>query len=371
MYLKKTIIIGATLSTALLISGCELIPQDVHQQELAVQRSKYEQKIQELENQHAQIQTAPASTPAPAPRQPQSIVENQLFPPNAQPGHCYSRVLTPSVYKTKTDSVLFKPESATIDIIPAQYEAGTERLLVKEASTKIIAIPATYKTVTERVMVKPAHSHLKKIPATYKTVFERVIDKPAHTAWKRGAGFQSSALETRIDNGTGEIMCLVEIPATYKEIAKKIIATPATVTETKHEAEYKTITKRVIATPATTKTVVIPAEYKTVNIERLVSPEKEVRTAVPAVYKNVTSSIKIKDEELQWAEVLCEDNMTRQTVSELQELLKKAGIYRGPIDGAYGPLTEHATNTYAKRNNLPTGSRLISLETAKHIGLKI
>jgi hypothetical protein len=220
-------------------------------------------------------------------------------------------------------------------------------------------------------MIKPAHVHLKTVPAVYETVTERVVDKPAHTAWKRGAGFQSSALETRIDNGTGEIMCLVEVPATYKTISKTVLKTAERTLEEKHDAEYKTVTKRVIATAATTKTVVIPAEYKTVAVKRLVTAEKVIRKPVAAVYKNVTSSQKVNDEELKWAEVLCEDNMTTATVSELQKLLEKAGTYNGPIDGVYGPLTERAANSYAKRNELPTGSRLISLETAKHIGLSI
>ena len=37
----------------------------------------------------------------------------------------------------------------------------------------------------------------------------------------------------------------------------------------------------------------------------------------------------------------------------------------------YEIITERAANSYAKRNELPTGSRLISLETVKHIGLAI
>ncbi|WP_413700988.1 peptidoglycan-binding domain-containing protein [Psychromonas sp. KJ10-10] len=90
-----------------------------------------------------------------------------------------------------------------------------------------------------------------------------------------------------------------------------------------------------------------------------------------AVYKDVTSSEKVTDEKLKWAEVLCEDNMTTETIVEFQQRLTKAGVYNGPIDGIYGPLTERATNAYAKSKNLPTGSRLISLETAKHIGLDI
>lgn len=365
MYAKKTLLTTAILSAIIVMSGCETIPVEQHEQELSSQKSQYEQQIQQLQAQKNAAESAVNSSPV------KTDVSNQLFPPNAQPGHCYSRVLTPATYKTVTDQVVFKPASEIVTISPATYTDATEKLLIKEESTKIVVVPATYKTVTEQVMVRPAHTHLKTVPAVYETVTERVLDKPAHTAWKRGAGFQSSALETRIDNGTGEIMCLVEVPATYKTISKKVLKTAERTIEEKHDAEYKTVSKRVINTPATTKTIVIPAEYKTVAVKRLVSAEKVVRTPVAAVYKDVTSSQKVSDEELKWAEVLCEDNMTTATVSDLQKLLKKAGTYNGPIDGRYGPLTERAANSYAKRNNLPTGSRLISLETAKHIGLSI
>jgi hypothetical protein len=364
MYVKKSLLTTAILGAVFALSGCETIPVDQHQQELTSQKNQYEQQIQKLQSQQSQTVVA-------SPVSSNTDVSDQLFPPNAQLGHCYSRVLTPATFKTITDKTLVKPQSETVAIIPAVYKDATEKLLVKEESTQIIAVPAVYKTITEQVMVRPAHVHLKTMPAVYETVTEKVIDQPAHTAWKRGAGFQSSSLETRIDNGTGEIMCLVEVPATYKTITKTVLKTPERTVEEKHDPEYKTVSKRVIATAATTKTVVIPAEYKTVSVQRLVTAEAVKRTPVAAVYKDVTSSEKVTDEKLKWAEVLCEDNMTAETVTEFQQRLTKAGVYNGPIDGIYGPLTERAANAYAKSNNLPTGSRLISLDTAKHIGLSI
>ncbi|WP_413700990.1 hypothetical protein ACLKMH_04210 [Psychromonas sp. KJ10-10] len=46
-----------------------------------------------------------------------NVTEDQLFPPNAQLGHCYSRVLTPATFKTVTDRTLVKPESEKIEIV--------------------------------------------------------------------------------------------------------------------------------------------------------------------------------------------------------------------------------------------------------------
>ena len=193
MYTKKTLLTTAILSAVIVMSGCETIPVEQHEQELSSQKSQYEQQIQQLQAQKNAAESAVNSSPV------KTDVSNQLFPPNAQPGHCYSRVLTPATYKTVTDQVVFKPASEIVTISPATYTDTTEKLLIKEESTKIVVVPATYKTVTEQVMVRPAHTHLKTVPAVYETVTERVLDKPAHTAWKRGAGFQSSALETRIE----------------------------------------------------------------------------------------------------------------------------------------------------------------------------
>ena len=84
-----------------------------------------------------------------------------------------------------------------MSVVPAQYEIVEERVLVKEASTKLVNIPAEY-GVEE----------------------ERIIDKPAHTIWKKGTGPIQ-----RIDEATGEIMCLVEVPATYKTVKRCLLYT--------------------------------------------------------------------------------------------------------------------------------------------------
>jgi len=287
MKIKNSSLVAlTTLGAVFLTTACSSIPKTAHQQALSTQEQQFQQ---ELVDQRAASSGSARSEVVAA-------VNTELFPPNAKPGQCWSRVLTPARFVTNTERVLVKPESEDISILPAKYAPATERILVKEASTKIVPVAPTYKTVTERVMVRPAHTHLKTIPAKYETISNRVLDKAAHTVWKRGAGFQSSALETRIDNGTGEIMCLVEVPATYKTVTKTILKTPETVVEEQHDAEYETITRRVLDKPATTKTVVVPAEYKVVNVQRLVTPEKEVRKAIPAVYKNVTSSEKVSDE---------------------------------------------------------------------------
>jgi hypothetical protein len=123
--------------------------------------------------------------------------------------------------------------------------------------------------------VKDATSRLVEVPAVYGWETEQIIDKPAHTTWKKGTGPIQ-----RIDDTTGEIMCLVEIPATYK-----------------------TVKKRVLKAAATTKRVDIPAVYKTVKVRELVAGPGETRTEVPEKYKTVSVEELVADASFVWHEV--------------------------------------------------------------------
>ncbi|MFK7794854.1 MAG: peptidoglycan-binding protein [Gammaproteobacteria bacterium] len=159
--------------------------------------------------------------------------------------------------------------------IPAQYETVSEQVLVEEAYDQVSVSDAKYNWIEKEVLVREASTKLETVPAKYETITEQLIDKPAHTVWKKGTGPIQ-----RIDEATGEIMCLVEVPATYK-----------------------TISKRVLKSAATTRTVNIPAEYKTVKVRELVSGPEEIRNQVPAKYKSLSSQRKIADKSFVWHEI--------------------------------------------------------------------
>lgn len=159
--------------------------------------------------------------------------------------------------------------------IDAIYETVKEPILVKEASEKIISVPATYRTVEKKVMVKEASTRLVSVPAQYDTISEKIVDKPAHQIWKKGEG----AIQ-KIDESTGEIMCLVDVPTTYK-----------------------TIKKQVLRTPASTKTIDIPAEYKTVSVKELVSEATEKRIKIPAEYASLDKKKLVSGHRYVWHEI--------------------------------------------------------------------
>ncbi len=324
----------------------------------------------------------------------------------ARPGMCFHEHFTPAQYQTVSEQVLLEAETETVQVVPAQYQMVEKQVLVKEASSKLVTYPAEYNFVEEQV-----------------------IDKPAHTIWKKGTGPIQ-----KIDEATGEIMCLVEVPATYKTIRKRVLSTPARtetieipaeyktvsvremvapasesrtpvpavygsvekqvvasegsfvwheVSNTEHPAatrtgnqicltespaQYKTVTRKVVETPAQTREIAIPAEYQNVQQTKLVAAAREEVEVIPAEYKTVTKRKLLKDGYMAWRSILCETNMTRARISDIQRALNAAGYDVGPADGVIGAQTIEAVNAFQRANDLPV-DRYLNIETVKALGV--
>lgn len=279
---------------------------------------------------------------------------NELLPPNAKPGECYARAFVPPTYKTESVRVLKKDASQRVESIPARYEWEETRVMVNDASERLEVVPATYEWVEEQVLTKPASKRIEVAPAVYKTVTEQILDKPEHTLWKKGSG-----PITKVDEGTGEIMCLVTVPATYKTVSKRVLVSDATTREIENPAEYQPVKKRVMKTPPTTRKVVIPAEYKMVKTRKLVEDSKTQAITIPAEYTDVTKREMVTDGRIEWRPVLCQTNTTPDVIRKLQTALDKAGFNPGPIDGQLGQGTLSAVSNYQKAKGLPTGGLTI------------
>jgi len=290
---------------------------------------------------------------------------DSLLPPASKAGHCFARVFVPPVYENYQEQLLLNEASAKIQVIPAKFEMVEERVLVSEASQRIEAIPASYKWVTEEIMVKPKSSRMVEIPASYKMKTEQILVQPAHTIWKKGTG----PLQ-RIDEATGEIMCLVEIPAQYKTVTSQVLDRPATTRLMEEPAIYKAIKKQVINKPASTRTISIPAQYTTVKVNQQISPAKEHRTEIPAKYQKVNKTKMTADGHMAWREVLCDTNMTGKRISEIQTSLKSKGFYTGPIDGIVGTRTMNAVNKFQTEKNLPV-DRYLNVKTVEALGIEL
>lgn len=337
-----------------------------------------------------------------------NAVSNSLVPPNAKPGECYAKVLVPEKYETKKIKKMVKEARTNIKIIPATYKTVNQTVTVREASTKLIPVSATYKTVTEKILVKPATTKLIPVPATYKmetetimvepektklvtvpakykTVSEKILVKPAYTTWKKGRG----EIE-KVNNATGDILCLVEVPAEYRVVTSKVIDTPASTREVKTPAVYKTVKRKVVDKPASTREVVIPAVYKTVTKQVIntpattrevvipgvskkvptrvmVTPAKEVANEIPAVYTMVPTKVKVADSYLRWQSILCETNTTADVIAKLQRTLNNKGYKAGAVDGVYGAQTKAAVKAYQRKNKMNEGA--LTLKTLQSLGV--
>lgn len=287
-----------------------------------------------------------------------------LYPPNAQPGECYAKVLVPAQYDVVSEKVLKREASEKITVVPAEHEWVEERILVKEAGERYEVTPAVYRWVEERVIVEPATTRLVVVPAEYETISERVLDRPEQTTWKKGRG----PVE-RIDNITGEILCLVVEPATYKTINRSVVKTPASTRQVEVPPVYKTIRKQVLETPAQVEKVAIDPEYSQVRVRKIVEPARETRVSVPAEYQTVSKRVKVSNERLSWRPILCETNVNRDVVASLQQALASQGFNPGDIDGVLGSSTLSAVEEYQRKNELARGG--ITMETLKALNVKL
>jgi len=315
-----------------------------------------EQYKKELEKQSKLASEAEMQTKSP--------VEASLLPPNAKPGECYARIYVPPTYKTVTEERLKRAASERLEVIPAEYEWVEEKVLVKQASERLETIPAVYGWEEEQVLVKEASYEMQDVPATYDWVEEQVMVKPAATVWKKGGG-----LIEKIDNTTGELMCLVETPAVYKTVKKKVMVTPPTTRSVEIPAEYETVKKKVVLKPPTTRTIEIPAEYKTVKIKKLVTPPKEKRIAIPEEYQTITKTEQVTDGRMEWRRVLCETNMSRDVIKQIQKALQDAGHDPKYIDGVISWRTINAIKAYQKEKGLAVGG--LTYETIKSLGIQL
>ncbi len=343
-YIKNPAILGAIIAFG--FTACSS-KEDIKIEQLQKELDLKNQKISQLEAKNTQI----------------SSINEALVPQNAKPGECYAKVMVPAKYETKEIKKLVAEAQTNIQVVPATYKEVEKKVVVREGYTKTITIPATYKTISEQVIVEPEKTELISFPTTYKTVTEKVLIKPAHTMWKKGRGDTE-----KLDNATGEILCLVEVPAEYKTISSQVVDVPAHTKEVKIPATYKTVTKQVIDQPETTKEIKVPAICKIVKTQEIDIPVKEVKTEIPAVYTLVPTQVKVADSFLKWEPILCETNTTKELISKLQLTLREKKYNIEKITGIYDDKTRDAVKEYQKQNNLNQGA--LTIETLKSLGLQ-
>lgn len=269
-----------------------------------------------------------------------------LTPPNAKPGECYAKVMSPAQYEDIEEKVMVKEPTEEISIVPAQYETIEKKVEVVPESKKLIPVPAKYKEVVETIEVKPAQrvwktSLRKKAlpvsqtildaaksqgvdienavagacykeyfqPAKYKTVTEDVIVQNEHNETEIvPANFDTVEQEVEVIPASKKV---VEVPAEYEYVEEKVLveeaktvwkkgqnpaqklsgATGEIMCLVKVPAKYKTIKKLVVKTPAKTEVKEVPAKVEKIAVQKLISEPTLKHTLIPAVHKSVEKKV--------------------------------------------------------------------------------
>ena len=369
--MKKLLLVSA-LSSIALLTGCASTGeqssngQQDYQDELEARNLEIAQLKKQLgSSQQLTTTSSTASMDSQPASHSASTLNNDLLPPDAKSGQCFARVFTPPTYKTASESVLKADGYDVVNIIPAVYGTEKQTVMTQEATEVLEVIPAVYGWKEEQVLVSPEITELRSVPAVYGSVDEKVLVEPAHSVWKKGRG-----PITKIDQSTGEIMCLVDVPAVYKTVTKRTLITPETTKPVVVSAAvYKTVKTRIVEQPAKTITKKIPAVYDTVAVKKVVKEATTTAVTVPPVYETVKTTSMVADGYLEWTPILCETNVTGDIVRQLQKTLNDRSYSAGPVDGVYGNQTASAVRKYQNDNKL-AGDGQLTIALVESLGLK-
>ena len=281
-------------------------------------------------------------------------VDNTTILPDAQPGECYAKVITPPQFEMTTEEVVIQEASERIETVEAQYRTVEQTLVVKEASQELIVKDAAFTTEVEQFEIAAAEQTWtsttgeQTIPASPDALEQiarsgvdldsvasdacfieyfieaqyedrtqrRLVKEASEKITIVPAEFETVQEQIEIKQASTEV---VDVPAVYRSETESVLVEPArnvwsscgqversdnTAGEimclNRQPERYETLTKTVLATPATTKTINIPAVYQTVEVQRLIKPASEIREEIPAEYETITRRVKVEEPVFFW-----------------------------------------------------------------------
>lgn len=322
------------------------------------------------------------------------------------PGTCYKKYFKEAGYETIDENITIQEATEKIEIIPAEYKWTEKEILVTPESKKIVEVPAVYETKEEKILVEPEKTVWKKgsnptqsvegatgeimclvtVPAKYKTIKKKVLVSPATTE-ETVVPAEYKTVKVRELVKEAEVK-KIQLPAITETISKVKLAsqpefkwfvdtdnieegwkyTGQSICLVQMPAKYKEIEKNVLEEPATVKEVLVPAKYETVKVKKLVAEGKTVKAPIPEEYKSITKRVKVSDSKVTWQRILCQTNMNKEVISEIQRALNEKGYSVGAADGRLGKATYRAIERFQVDNSLATGG--ITYETLAALGIK-
>jgi len=326
---------------------------------------------------------------------------------NTVPQTCFKEYYTPERFKSVTEKIVTQEEREKIQIVPAKYETVEKTIEIKPAYKKTITVPATYEFKEEKILVEKAKTVWKKgvnpaqklngatgeimclikIPAKYKTIKKRVIKTPASVKILEVPAVTTKVkVKKLISEATTKTITLPAITQTIQKkeldtksefiwkrvgetIEKKWFYTGHQICLVETPAEHKKITQSIMESKAVVKEVILNPQYKVVKVKELVKEAKEIKTPIKAVYKMLSKREKISDAHQSWERILCQTNMNKEVIKQIQSALKTKGYKIGKVDGVLGRGTRQIIDKYQRDNSLATGG--ITYETLKALKIDL
>ncbi len=326
---------------------------------------------------------------------------------NAVANTCFKEFFTPETYKVVPEDVLVQNERNETEVIPANFDTKEQSIEVLPSSKKVVEIPAEFEYVEEKVLVEEAKTVWKKgqnpaqklsgatgeimclvkVPAKYRTIKKLVVTSPARTEIQEvPAEVQTVAVQTMAAEPTLQKTLM---PAVYETVEKKVLESKASFmwvnADTGADTPWKStgnqiclaeetaatqdVTKVVLDTPESVTEEVIPAIFEVIQVQKLVSEAKEERTPIEAEYKMVDKRKKLADTHVGWKRILCQTNMTKDVIAQIQSALNEKGYSVGKADGLLGRGTRRAIEKFQKDSNLSTGG--ITYETLGALNIEL
>ena len=326
----------------------------------------------------------------------------------ATPGMCFYEHYKPATTKKNQEKVLITEATETLEVVPASFKTSKKEVVITPKSNKYVATPVSYKTVETKVLVEPAKSVWKKgeglvqkidhvtgeimcrveVPAVYKEFSRKVVAKPAAASVVPVPQTTKSFDISLLDKDAQEVR--KPIPATYETVETfETIGEPTyswAANETGDDAKLgkhtgkvvclketapviKTFEQTLVKTPGRFEAKELAAVHEDVAIKKLVSNAMITRTPIPAKNQTFTKTVKTADARLEWRPVLCETNVSTQTISSIQKALGERGYEIGKTPGVIDQDMFNAIEQFQKDENLAQGG--LTLSTIKALGVEL
>lgn len=285
------------------------------------------------------------------------------LPPDPKPGECFMRTRLPATYETVKQKVMLSPATERIELKQESFQQEPKKFLITPERVEYKVVPAQFKKENRKVMVKPGKKELIHVPAQYKTVEEVVVVKPATQVWKRGSNVRGD-----VKGGeASDLLCLVTEPAVTKKVKRQVLVKEAHVKVKEIPAVYETYEETVMVSPAKVEEKKIEAKYETMMVEKRMTEGEQKKIAVKPEFQTIERQVLVKPSRMGWTRVLCDTNLTKPIIMDIQDALKAKKYSPGEKRGELSTETVNAVKAYTKDNNLASG---LTYDFLKHIGVK-